>query len=662
MRKPLPTLTGAMLLSFSSAAFAQTLVITNASVIDGTGQPARKADVRIVDGRIDAVGPSLAKDAGDATIIDARGLTLAPGFIDTHSHHDDGIFERRDALAAVNQGITTIVVGQDGGSRLPLASFFARLQSEPPAVNVASFAGHGTLRRHVMGDDYRRTASDAEIARMKALVREEMAAGALGLSTGLEYDPGIFSAPSEVFELATVTGEMGGRYISHMRSEDREFWGALDELLTIGRARIPVQVSHIKLAMRGLWGQAEKLVATLDAARREGIAVTADVYPWTMWQSTLRVLYPKRNFGDRAETEFILKEVASSDDLVIGRFSPNPSYAGKTVREIAALRGTDPATTLMALIAETQGPNDSENVIGKGMDERDIVRLLRWPYASISSDGQLDGAHPRGFGSFTRVLGRYVREQRVLTLEEAICKMTSLSAANVGIVGRGSIRAGMAADLVLFDPQMVAERATMANPHLPSVGIHSVWVNGTVVYENGKTTGRFPGRVLHRPSLDDRIEASVREEMARQRIPGLAVGIIHKDRVSARGYGYANIEHLVPVTDETVFQSGSLGKMFTAAAVMLQVEDGKLALSNRITTFFPNAPDSWKGITVSHLLTHTSGIPDYTTSAFDYRRDYTEEELARLAFAQKLEFPPGSRWNYSNTVVGADPSPASRTP
>ena len=283
------------------------------------------------------------------------------------------------------------------------------------------------------------------------------------------------------------------------------------------------------------------------------------------------------------------------------------------------------------------------------MDERDIVRLYAGPTRVSPATGSSMVRIHAASGRSPACSAATSASSACLTLEEAIRKMTSLSAANVGIVGRGSIRAGMAADLVLFDPQMVAESATMANPHLPSVGIHSVWVNGTVVYENGKTTGRFPGRVLHRPSLDDRIEASVREEMARQRIPGLAVGIIHKDRVSARGYGYANIEHLVPVTDETVFQSGSLGKMFTAAAVMLQVEDGKLALSNRITTFFPNAPDSWKGITVSHLLTHTSGIPDYTTSAFDYRRDYTEEELARLAFAQKLEFPPGSRWNYSNT-------------
>jgi N-acyl-D-amino-acid deacylase len=653
-------LAGGLLASLAPSGFAQAVVITNAIVVDGTGAPARQADVRIVDGKIDSIGRSGRIPPGNR-VVDAHGLTLAPGFIDTHSHHDRGIFDHRDALAAVSQGVTTIVVGQDGGSELPLASFFARLDAQPAAVNIASYAGHGTLRRQVMGDDYKRVASESEVDRMKELLREEMAAGALGLSTGLEYDPGIFSAEEEVLDLAKVAVAAGGRYISHMRSEDRQFWPALDELLTIGRtAKMPVQVSHMKLAMRALWGQGDELVAKLDRARQDGIGVTADVYPWTMWQSTLTVLYPKRNFTDRAETEFILKEVASPDDLLLGRFTPNPSYAGKTVRQIAALRGTDPATTLMALIAETRGAGRSENVVATGMDERDIVRLLRWPYTNICSDGELEGAHPRGFGSFTRVLGRYVREQHVLMLEDAVRKMTSLAAANVGIPDRGIIRPGMSADLVLFDPATVAERATIVEPHATSVGIKTVWVNGEIVYDNGRPTGKFPGRALRRagtipqdastiPSLDQRVDEFVRNEMRRQRIPGVAIGVVTKGDVIARGYGYANLEHLVPVTEETIFQSGSLGKMFTAAAVMLLVEDGKLALGDPLTKFFPDAPLSWNTITVRHLLTHTSGIPDYTTSTFDYRKDYTEEQLAELAFEQTLEFPPGSRWNYSNT-------------
>jgi N-acyl-D-aspartate/D-glutamate deacylase len=651
--------------SLSSAASSvpaqsQPTLIVNASVIDGTGAPARAAEVRIVNGRIDAIG-HWPRNRDDRRI-DAHGLTLAPGFIDTHSHHDWELSRLRDARAAVSQGITTIVAGQDGASRFPLYALYAQLDTQPAAINVASYVGHGTIRRRVMGDDYKRVATDSEVERMRQLVRSEMDAGALGLSTGLEYDPGIFSAKSEVLELAKVAGASGGRYISHMRSEDREFWQALDELITIGRvANMPVQVSHMKLAMRGLWGRGDSLIAVLNRARAQGVQVTADVYPYTMWQSTLTVLYPKRNFTDRAETDFILKEVAAPEDLVIGEYQPNPSYAGKNVAQIAALRGSDPATTLMALIAESQAKQADESVVAKGMDERDIATILRWPFTNVCSDGQLDGAHPRGFGSFPRVLGRYVREQHVLTLEDAVRKMTSLAAANVGITDRGIIRPGMAADLVLFDPATVVDRATITEPHAVAVGIKTVWVNGEEVYDGAKTTGAYPGRALRREkpsvqraasraaSLADSVDAFVRAEMQRERVPGVAVAIIDKGAVTTRGYGYANLEHMVPVTDETIFESGSLGKMFTSTAVMLQVEDGKLALTDPITKFFPDAPPAWRDITVRHLLTHTSGIADTYTGDFDFRKDYTEDQLAQMAYGQKLEFPPGSRWNYSNT-------------
>jgi N-acyl-D-amino-acid deacylase len=636
-------------------------IIRGASVLDGTGAPARVTDVRIANGVIVAIGNW--SPVPNDRVVDGRGLVLSPGFIDTHSHHDRGIFSRRDALAAVSQGITTIVAGQDGGSPFPLREFFARLDTTPAAINVAAYVGHGTLRRRVLGDDYERVASDDEVARMRDLLREEMAAGAVGLSTGLEYDPGIYSAPSEIIELAKVAAASGGRYISHIRSEDREFWKAIDELLTIGReARIPVQVSHMKLAMRGLWGQGDSLIHVLDRARAQGINVTADVYPYTAWQSTLTVLYPKRNFDDRAETEFILKQVSGPEDLLVTRFDANREYAGKTVGQIAAMRKSDPATTLMWLIAEAESKGAAESVVGTGMDERDIARLLRWPHTSISSDGELHGRHPRGFGAFTRVLAKHVRDQKTLTYAEAVRKMTSLSAANMGLADRGIIRPGLAADLVLFDPSTVSDRSTTEEPNAPSVGIKTVWVNGDVVFESGKTTGRYPGRALRRPAQvaaqqssmgrqtdNDSIATFVRAELQRQRVPGVAVAVVRGNDVYASGFGYANLEHMVPVTNQTIFQSGSLGKMFTATAVMLQVEDGKLALSDPLTKFFPDAPATWRGITVRHLLTHTSGIPDYTTDAFDYRKDYTEEQLAKMAFEQKLEFPAGSRWNYSNT-------------
>src|SRR5687767_11233762 len=257
----------------------------------------------------------------------------------------------------------------------------------------------------------------------------------------------------------------------------------------------------MKLAMRALWGQGDRLIATLDSARRAGIDVTADVYPWTMWQSTLTVLYPKRNFNDRAETDFILSQVAAPEDLVLGAWELDPSYVGKHVGKIAKLRNSDPATTLMALIAESLEKNADESVIARGMDDRDIDRLYRWPFTSVSSDGELEGRHPRGFGSFPRVLGRYVRERKVLTLPEAIRKMTSLAADHVGLADRGRIVTGAYADLVLFDPATVIDRASPAEPHAVSTGIAKVWVNGALAFEDGKVTPIRAGRVLRRPEL-----------------------------------------------------------------------------------------------------------------------------------------------------------------
>ena len=478
-------------------------VIVNAVVIDGTGGARRPGAVRVRGDRIAEVG-DLRAAAGE-TVVDAHGLVLAPGFIDTHSHGDRGLFEHRDALAAVSQGITTIVVGQDGGSPWPLSDFFARLQREPAAVNVAAYAGHGRVRHEVMGEDFRRAATPEEVARMRALLERELRAGALGLSTGLEYDPGIYSAPSEVIDLARVAAAAGGRYISHVRSEDRHFWEAIDEIVTIGReAKLPVQVSHVKLAMHSLWGQTDRLLRTLDEARGRGIAITADIYPYLYWQSTLTVLFPERDFDRRASAEFALREVSTPDDLLLGRFAPEPSYAGQTLAEIARGRGTDPPATLMDLIREAlafekkTGSDEVESVIGTSMSEPDLERLMAWPHANICTDGELDGRHPRGFGTFPRVLGRYVRERGVVSLEDAVRKMTSLAAHNVGLGGRGEVRPGASADLVLFDPANVIDRATTKDPHALALGIEKVWVNGAVVYEEGAATTSRPGLVLRR--------------------------------------------------------------------------------------------------------------------------------------------------------------------
>jgi N-acyl-D-amino-acid deacylase len=335
---------------------------------------------------------------------------------------------------------------------------------------------------------------------MKAMVKTEMNAGALGLSTGLEYDPGIYSAQEEVRALAKVAGDMGGRYISHIRSEDRDFWPAIDELITIGRENhMPVQVSHVKLGMRDLWGQAQKLVTVLDQARASGVQVTADIYPYTFWQSNLGVLYPKRNFADSAETDFVLAHVAGAEDIIFNSSRTHPEYVGKTLAQIATLRGMSQPKTLLALLAEPGG--SGSGIVARGMADADVERLMQWPFANICSDGTSSGLHPRGFGSFSKVLGPYVRDRKLFPLEEAVRKMSGLAAENVGIRNRGKIAPGYYADLVLFDPAAVSDRADFGKAQAQAVGINTVWVNGEVVFRDAKTTARYSGRAIRRGAM-----------------------------------------------------------------------------------------------------------------------------------------------------------------
>lgn len=476
------------------------VVIANARVVDGSGGPSRDVSVRVEGDRIVEVG--VFEPSPEDTFLDARGLVLAPGFIDVHSHHDDGLTDMPGALAAVSQGISTVVVGQDGEQQYPLKEFFARLEASPAAVNVASYAGHGTLRGRVMGKDFQRHATPEELAEMAGLLRAEMEAGALGLSSGLEYDPGSFSAPEEMVTLAREAALFGGGYISHIRSEDQHFWEAIDEIVDIGReAQLPVQVSHIKLAMTRWWGQADRLTERLDEARASGVDITADIYPYRAWNAGftwLTTLFPERDLDRREGAEYILREMLSPEGIRLPKFIPEPAYDGMTIAEIAALRGSDPETTLMALLKADMAMGGESPMLGVAMDEPDIEAIMAWPHTVIGSDGELAGPHPRGFGAFTRFLGHYVRERGVVSLEEGVRRMTALSARQVGIAERGSIEVGQFADLVLFDPETVGDRATAEAPHLPSVGIEKLWVNGQLVFDGGEVTGKRPGRPILR--------------------------------------------------------------------------------------------------------------------------------------------------------------------
>lgn len=483
-------------------------LIDNVLLVDGTGAAPREGALRVVAGRIAAVGDVEPLDG--ERVIDGRGQVLAPGFIDTHTHADGDILDHPDAVPVVSQGITTIVAGQDGGSHIPLADYFTALEQNPVAVNIASYSGHNTIRHAVMGEDYERAATDAEIARMEALLQQDLDAGALGLAAGLEYDPGIYSVPEEVLRLARVAASEGGRYIAHIRSEDRWFEQALDETIEIGRQTgMPVQVSHIKLAMKSLWHRAPEFIAKLDAARADGVDISADIYPYEYWQSDLLVLLPERDITDRDEATFALTEIAPAEGIRMTRFAPNPGYVGKTLPEIAALRNTDPVTAYMQMLAESaaweeEHGESADSIIARSMIEEDIVALLRWPHTNVCTDGGIVDRHPRARGSYPRILGRFVREHKVLALEEAVHKMTGLAAAHMGFEDRGLLKPWLAADLVLFDPDTVLDHATPENPEALSTGIATVWVNGVEVWNGAAATGARPGRVL-RPDSPPRL-------------------------------------------------------------------------------------------------------------------------------------------------------------
>jgi N-acyl-D-amino-acid deacylase len=479
------------------------IIIRHAIVYDGNAGQPFQADIGINNDTIAFVGDLTG--ASSKNEIDAKGLALAPGFIDTHSHHAGNPFSHCDFIAAVSQGITTIIIGQDGGSNFPLSKFYRELSDTPVAINIGSYSGHNTIRDSILGKNFKRIATAGEIAKMKSLLQQDMEAGAFGLSTGLEYDPGIYSSDDEVLQLAKEVTPFGGRYISHIRSEDRYFWKAIDEIIHIGKeATIPVQISHIKLAMHNLWGKADSLLAILDKTRNEGIDITSDIYPYAYWHSTIRVLFPKRNFNDEKEAELILKEITLPEDIILSAYEIQPEYRGKTLADIAKLENKTPArmlTELIARIEEWEKNNNrpcDEGIMATSMNETDIKKLMQWPHANICSDGSSSGGHPRGFGAFTRVLGHYAREEKTLTFQGAIHKMTALSASHTGIERRGLVKTGYYADLVLFNQENVKDLATVKDPHKISAGIEKVWVNGILVFNDKKTTGLFPGKVIRR--------------------------------------------------------------------------------------------------------------------------------------------------------------------
>ncbi|MDU0371807.1 amidohydrolase family protein [Hymenobacter endophyticus] len=502
------------------------ILIRNGRLYDGTGNTWTLGDVAVRAGRIVAVGQLPASYPAD-TVLDARGLAVAPGFIDVHTHIEDDEVRQPTADNFLYDGVTTVVTGNCGSSRPDLRRYFRQLDSLHLSVNVASLVGQGTVRKAVMGRAQRQP-SQAELQRMETLVDSAMRAGAVGLSSGLIYVPGTYTRTPELVRLARVAARHHGLYATHMRNESDSVRQAIQEALLIGReAGLPVQISHLKLGGQQNWGHTDELLSLIETARQQGQPVTIDQYPYTASSTSLSTLLPDDVQADgrdslrarlarpavRRQVEQFLAQRLKRKGLkhfsyaVVASFPPEPSYNGRSLEEINQLRhrphnARAEAATVLDLVLQYDA-----GMVFHGMSETDVQNIMRYPQNMVASDASIrvwqEGApHPRGYGSNARVLGHYVRELRIITLEEAIRRMTSLPAQTFGFANRGLLRPGFAADIVVFDPATVADKSTFAQPHQYSVGMKYVLVNGRLTVREGQHTSQRAGQVLYGPGKE----------------------------------------------------------------------------------------------------------------------------------------------------------------
>lgn len=499
------------------------VLIAGGTVVDGTGAPGFAADVAIRDGRIARVSSDPLPREAAARVIEASGHVVAPGFIDLHAHLDP-LLRLPDAESHLRQGVTLGLGGPDGTSPFPLGAYLDSAAAAGLGMNVAFLVGHNTVRRAVMGLEDRAPTA-AELDRMRAMVAEAMGDGAFGLSTGLRYLPGAFSELDEVVALARVAAERGGIYTSHLRDEGLELISGVAEALEIGRlAGIPVVLTHHKAVGQPMWGESARTLAMVDSARTAGTDVMLDQYPYTATYTGIGVLVPAWALagGDSAFVRRV-EDPALRDSVIAGivwniendrgggdlrrvqlaRVAWDPSLEGRTLRDWAEREGLEPTPRVGAELVIEAIRRGGASAIYHVLDEGDVERIMRHPLTAIASDGRLTRPgeghpHPRWYGTFPRVLGHYVRERGVLELEEAVRKMTSLPASRLGLEDRGRIAEGVWADVVVFDPETVHDRATFEDPHRYPDGIPYVLVNGVVVVDGGALTDARPGRVLRR--------------------------------------------------------------------------------------------------------------------------------------------------------------------
>ncbi len=502
------------------------LIIEHGQVLDGTGKPATATDVGVRDGKIVKLGDLTRAEAGQR--IDATGLIISPGFIDLHAHIEP-IMRMPDAASHVRQGVTTALGGPDGGGPWPFGKYLDSLSNNfQLGMNVAYLTGHNTIRRKVMGNDNRKP-TPAELDTMKAMVRRAMNEGAFGLSTGLKYLPGTFSETSEVIALSEVAGSMGGIYTSHLREEGLGLLAGVREAILIGReAHIPIVLTHHKAMGKPMWGASKITTALVDSARAAGIDVMMDQYPYTASHTGLSVLIPswalegtpddfKKRASNKVERAKILAGIKfnllndrGGGDLKNIQFSTvawDTTLQGKTLYDYVVMQGKEPNLDNGALATVEMQLKGSAGCIFHAMSEEDVIRIMQHPFTAHASDGGLtkfgeDHPHPRAYGTFPRILGHYVRELKVLPLEEAIRKMTSLPAQRMGLADRGIIKEGNVADITIFDAEKVIDKSTFEKPHQYPEGIEYVIVGGVVTVDPKGMTGKRSGVVIRRQVAD----------------------------------------------------------------------------------------------------------------------------------------------------------------
>ena len=699
------------------------LVIRRGWIVDGTGTPRYVGDVAVDHGRIVRIGTIPAQQG--QVVIDADGLIVAPGFIDMMGQTATPMIEEpSSALNLLTQGITTINAGE-GGSATPLATeaasrqgystmneYFTLLEMKGLPVNVVQTVGHTQIRRLVLGDVERRP-DEPELEQMRQLVREAMQAGAIGVSTALIYPPAVYAQTREISALASVAGEYGGGYYTHMRNEGDRLLQAVEEALQIGReAKSPVHIFHLKAAGEANWGKMQQAIKRIQAARADGQQVTADIYPYVNNGLGISAMIHPRHFaaghnqllgklGDPILRALIRKEMESTkgwenwyrhagndwDRIVIGR-SNHPRYRkydGQSVAAIAQVCDEDPWDTFFELVIS------GAFALPETMTDANKVLAIQQEFVSFCTDvgpagGGRTTSHPRAYGSFPRLISHYVRDRGVISLERAISQASAAAARNVCAVDRGRIAVGAAADLIVFDYQKLIDKADFQHPDALSQGMRYVLVNGQLVLENGKLTGKRPGRVLRGPGYStERAPHNVSSSdeqagfenydhrmtafMQQHRFPGASIAVTDGGKlVFAKGYGYADVATDEKVGTDSLFRIASISKPITAVAILQLRERGKLQLDDKIFSLLgieavgerkDGVDPRLGGITVQHLLQHRGGWDRdvsfdamFRSVSFAEQQGVsppaTQEVVIQAMLKQTLDFSPGERYAYSN--------------